>query len=307
MAHEVLFFPCAAFPQSDYLQHTFLMHSILALAASHLVRYGEPALLPAAHYHRLRAMQGVNELVTRGDRTSTEDDALIAACYALAFQVACIGEGPTAFWITVRTITVVKAEVISKQSSSMFGQYSAPERHTAMMADRLQSFPLLRRSLIAESRASLEAMRPLCQQGIEAQLFSLLIKTLDGLMQSSLAGYLAFALIYTCVAIMPAHEFSRLSDPHEHVIQLLQSHFLAIQTMMGPILVQERAHRPKLLELPRMEVSTARWAQGLCVMPSDSPLRKHLDWPDRLQRAAANGTLWNCIFEPGMPLYGGSI
>lgn len=81
-------------------QYPFLMHSMLACSASHLVSNGDDSMTPAAHVHRLKAMQGVNESLAKPQRLMSEDDALMAACYALAFQVASIGDSPVAFWIT---------------------------------------------------------------------------------------------------------------------------------------------------------------------------------------------------------------
>lgn len=76
------------------------MHSILALGAGHVVRTGDPSLMSAACFHRSMALVGVNELMSRPDRSTSDDDALIAACYALSFQVACIGDSSTAFWVS---------------------------------------------------------------------------------------------------------------------------------------------------------------------------------------------------------------
>lgn len=76
------------------------MHSILALGAGHAIREADASLMPTACFHRLIAMAGVNALMAKANRTTSEDDALIAACYALTFQVACIGDGPTAFWVS---------------------------------------------------------------------------------------------------------------------------------------------------------------------------------------------------------------
>ncbi|KAI9652363.1 MAG: hypothetical protein M1831_006841 [Alyxoria varia] len=106
--------------------YDFLMHAVLALSAGQLVRNGDhsPVLMPAVNYHRTRAVVGVNNFMSKTDRSDDDNDALLSACYALAFQHACTGDGPAGFWITLRTITTVNLEIWGKTKKSRFGYLS---------------------------------------------------------------------------------------------------------------------------------------------------------------------------------------
>ena len=89
------------------------MHSLLALGAASLVRDGEKNLMPAVDFHRLRAVQSVNDHLAKSDKTADDDDALVSACYALAFQHAAVGDNATGLWITIRTITATNVFLLS--------------------------------------------------------------------------------------------------------------------------------------------------------------------------------------------------
>lgn len=58
------------------------------------------------------------------------------------------------------------------------------------MVQRLQDFPPLRKSLIREAQVALLPVGTACQGRLEKQWYELLRKTLEGLLESSLAGYL---------------------------------------------------------------------------------------------------------------------
>lgn len=181
------------------------MHSLLGLAAGHLVRKQDAiSLIPAAHFHRSKAMQGVNDLVASQTRSAEEDDALIAACYALAFQVACIGDRPEALWITIRTISVVNAEIWQKCNNSIFGRATAPDKHNAHMYDKLKDYPPLNKAMINEAQGSLANIKPLCSTVLERRLLGLVEDICEELLKSSVDGYLAFTLVYAFVALMPS-------------------------------------------------------------------------------------------------------
>lgn len=62
---------------------------------------------------------------------------------------------------------------------------------------------------------------------------------------------------------MDPEDFQQLADPTNHSCQMLQEWFLAIQLMMGPVLMQEWAHRKEEV-IEHVDPSSARWARGLC-------------------------------------------
>lgn len=144
--------------------------------------------MPAVNYHRIRATKGVNDELARRDRSSDEDDALMGACYALTFQHARTGEGVTGFWITIRTITVVNSEVWAKNHQSRFGAATKPDAVLKHMSNKLQSFPLIRRSTLAEGSASLQALGPLCVDEMEREFYNLILNIFEALWSSSLEG-----------------------------------------------------------------------------------------------------------------------
>lgn len=76
------------------LQYEFLMHSILALAASELIA-ADASLAEAAMSHRLKSIQAIKRKLAASNSgiTYAEGNALIATCFALTFQSVILEDG----------------------------------------------------------------------------------------------------------------------------------------------------------------------------------------------------------------------
>ena len=81
------------------------MSSLLAVSAAHLARSGHKQLLPAAYHHRLKAVAGVNQVLDMSRHDPDEDDAVLGACYALAFQNAHLNHDIASFFVSCSYMT----------------------------------------------------------------------------------------------------------------------------------------------------------------------------------------------------------
>lgn len=108
-----------------------------------------------------------------------------------------------------------------------------------------------------------------------------------------------FVLVYRFVAVMGSNNFARLADPEEHVIQLLQLHFFAVQTVMSPILASEQGDDwQEILEkfCAEPDSSIAKWADSAL---GSLPLYfgPYLAWLRHIRRRARTRSFYQELLE----------
>lgn len=190
-------------------------------------------------------------------------------------------------------------EIWSKNSGSRFGNFLDPQRKNDKMTERLQDFPLIRRSLVQDAIHALAQLERLCTDPLEHKAWQTLISAMQGFLVSSLEGWRALSQIYVVVVLMSPEEFQRFCDPTELTLQLLQRYLLALQLILRPILaVQESEKKAVNRKAENAGVTSARWAYTEpCAWPrSWSGL---LVWPDDIHQLAISGELYKGIFEDG--------
>lgn len=127
--------------QSDHLMHAFL-----ALGASHIGSLsGTDRDQYTALLHRGRAIAGLKNAFAKSDQSSLEYDAMLATCYALAFQSALVPAGSIDFATFVRGCALVTERIQHEGKQTIFKIHGDPTRcptqHTT--SDRLGSTSLL--------------------------------------------------------------------------------------------------------------------------------------------------------------------
>ena len=95
---------------------------------------------------------------------------------------------------------------------------------------------------------------------------------------------------------MDSDDFVRLARKDELVMRMLQVYYFALQTIMCPITAMEWADKPRLPTAEEIKGSTARWAEDIKDFPAH--FQRYLEWPTKIQRAAKDGSLASCLFEP---------
>ena len=139
---------------------------MLGLAASHLTFTSDLNLASDALSHRVIAMRGLNDALSKPPKTSTDADAMLAACYALAFQSSYMGESVSEFLTMLRGCALIIAQNWSKKLGSVFKDVDM-EGQTRVILSRLDNLPAIDSKLVSVAKASLEQLRPLCQNKAE--------------------------------------------------------------------------------------------------------------------------------------------
>jgi hypothetical protein len=137
------------------------MHAILGQAASHLTVTTEADYSSLALSHRLLAIKGFNEALSKTPRTGSDGDALLAACYALTFQTANMKDGMSEFLTMVRGCGLVSFQLLCDQVDISFS--ITPNRHIEFMQSRLDNLPAIDADLYQGAVSSVAAILPLCR------------------------------------------------------------------------------------------------------------------------------------------------
>jgi Fungal specific transcription factor domain len=136
------------------------MHAILGQAASHLTATTEIDYSSLALSHRLKAIKGLNEALSKTPRTGSDGDALLAACYALTFQTANMKDGMSEFLTMIRGCGLVSFQLLCDQVDISFSISS--NRHLEYMQARLDNLPAIDADLYQGAVPSINAILPLC-------------------------------------------------------------------------------------------------------------------------------------------------
>jgi hypothetical protein len=105
---------------ADPLQYEYLIHSILALGASHLNAVSNANVAEEAISHRILAVKSLNEALSVPPRSRCERDARMAAALALAFQSSHLQDGLLEFLTMVRGCNLIAGDDSLSNPESAF-------------------------------------------------------------------------------------------------------------------------------------------------------------------------------------------
>ncbi len=258
------------------------MHAILSLSASHLTAIGALDCPNEALSHRHLAVQGLNSAMARvSTSTAPEQDAMLAACYALTFESSYAGIGITDFITMVRGCALVTGQIQDSASESSFDLEQ--DAHFKFMETRVSNLPIIQGPLVSAALLSFEQIEPLLSDPVDRKFYSLLLAVLVPLSSGdSLAAYISFTRVFTVFYETSHAEFLHFIDPDNHMAQILLLHFIAVQMIGVPLTRREWDQRA--FNNPRLILGTIKWAQTIYRNLTLSE-RGYVDWPMRVVNA----------------------
>lgn len=173
----------------------YLMHALLSLGASHLSRLTGIDYRQESLTHRGHAIAGLNQALSQQAHHYGEADAMLAACYALTFQAAYMGDGLADFITMVRGCALTTAKVKEEGATTAFNLQ--PDWHIKVMAPRLAALPSVNQRLLEIGLEAMEDIRPFLATELDHDFHQALADVLTSLMRSPQSGYLQFIGIYS--------------------------------------------------------------------------------------------------------------
>ncbi|KAF2117570.1 hypothetical protein BDV96DRAFT_597489 [Lophiotrema nucula] len=260
--------------------YEYLIHSILALAASHLDAVSTSSVAEEAISHRILAVKSLNEALSVPPKTRCERDARMAAALALAFQSSHLQDGLFEFLTMVRGCNLIADDEALNSPDSAFHAFRE-DGHLATMRSRLATSSLnaVNRDDLDSASLSLQMIEPLNMTDWEKSFWDILVRTVENAYDRPVEAYTTFVLLYNVPSRWTHDEFQSFIDPNNSVAQILLAHFIAIQAILTPILILER------VGFTGVDAPTAvlGWIEGIYKnVPSN--LRLHIEWCRQVAR-----------------------
>jgi hypothetical protein len=258
---------CLAVMADLEVQHEYLMHALLALAASDLMQH-DAALLPAAMAHRVKAIRAIKRRLADISRstevTYEESNAMVATCFALTFQSVMMDDGMAEFMTFIRGILIVGMQMWMKGVTPMFTNLINEDAEN-LIAPIMETLPLVHKEWADGALGAIQTLRPLCRQEVEIEYHEILMRWVQQLYTSSWEGerrsgpsaaavraadkvpaYRTLRRHYGWWMMLPHDKFRTIIDPNNQVMLLLASHWIALKQIMAFITdTAERESRTK--------------------------------------------------------------
>ncbi|KAJ4378422.1 hypothetical protein N0V86_006125 [Didymella sp. IMI 355093] len=256
--------------------YEYLIHSILALSASHLDALSNTGAAEQAIQHRILAVKSLNEALSVPPKSRSEQDARMAAALALAFQSSHLQDGLTEFLTMVRGCNLIASGDTTFGSESAFNAFGE-DSHLQHMKNRIgggTQYSCVNHEDLNLAALSLRSIEYLNMSSFEKTYWSALNTTVQQAYDRPIEAYTSFVTLYNVPSRWTHDEFQAFIDPNNSVAQILQAHFIAVQAILTPILYLER------VGFEGVDAPTAlmSWIEGI-YRNVPHHLRHHVEWP----------------------------
>ncbi|KAF2690795.1 hypothetical protein K458DRAFT_412140 [Lentithecium fluviatile CBS 122367] len=260
--------------------YEYLIHSILALAASHLDAVSNANVAEEAISHRILAVQALNEALSVPSKSGCERDARMGAALALAFQSSHLQDGLAEFLTMVRGCNLIAMDGSLAHAESAFHAFRE-DGHLATMTSRLTTaaWSGVNQEDLDLAAMSLRDIERLNMTEWEKGFWDILVRTVDHAYDRPIDSYTTFVLLYNAPSRWTHDEFQSFIDPNNSVAQILLAHFIAIQAVLTPILVLERVGFQGI-DAP---TATLGWIEGIYKNVPHG-MRHYAEWPRQVSR-----------------------
>ncbi|KAL1647015.1 hypothetical protein SLS61_007612 [Didymella pomorum] len=261
--------------------YEYLIHSILALSASHLDAVSNAGAAEQAIRHRILAVKSLNEALSVPPKSRSEQDARMAAALALAFQSSHLQDGLAEFLTMVRGCNLIASDNTTFGSESAFNAFSE-ECHLQKMKNRIggsTQYSCVNPEDLDLAALSLRSIEYLNMSTFEKTYWSALNTTVHQACDRPIEAYTSFVTLYNIPSRWRHDEFQAFVDPNNSIAQILQAHFIAVQAILTPILYLERVG----FEGINAPTAVMSWIEGI-YRNVPHHLRHHVEWPRQVSR-----------------------
>ncbi|KAF1921981.1 hypothetical protein BDU57DRAFT_511092 [Ampelomyces quisqualis] len=260
--------------------YEYLIHSILALAASHLDAVSTSSVAEQAIQHRILAVKSLNDALSTPPKTGVERDARMAAALALAFQSSHLQDGLAEFLTMIRGCNLIAGDQASLGSDSAFYAFRE-DRHLQDMRNRIgtANHININPTDLDLATLSLHALSNLPMSACEHTYQETLLLIVKNAYSHPVKTYTTFVHLYNLPSQWTHDDFQAFIHADNAVAQILLAHFIAIQALLTPILYLERVGFHGV-DAPTRVLA---WIEGVYVNVPGR-LRRHVQWPREVSR-----------------------
>lgn len=252
------------------------MHAMLGLAASHLSVTTRADYTGLALQHRVKAIQGFNDALSKTNRSGSDGDALLAAVYAITFQSSYLSDGLRDFLTMIRGCALVSIQLAQEDIPISFS--ITLEEHHEFMKSRLHDLPNIAEEFVKGAQESLAALSPLItEEDHNHTAYKALVACVDAAEIGGPPAYYKFIAIHNALYSMGHQAFQDFIDTKNDIGLLLLGHFVALELIMSPI--YSREWKGRVLNVPMNGIID--WVSKVNDELSE-PLKHYLAWPNSI-------------------------
>jgi hypothetical protein len=137
--------------------------------------------------HRVLAIKGLNEALSKPPKTRSDADALLSSCYALSMQSSFLGKSVEDFLVMFRGCRLIIEQQWRRNLGSAFHDLDI-DRQVEIASSKFGPLPKIDESSVEAAKNSFERLRPLCEKGVEKKVLGHLEAVVNALEDSSIEG-----------------------------------------------------------------------------------------------------------------------
>ncbi|KAH8901766.1 hypothetical protein GQ53DRAFT_630618 [Thozetella sp. PMI_491] len=274
---EAVWAQCAAMSH----EHEYLAHALLGLGATHLSRHGNVDYTEQAVKHRLAALAGLKQRLSRPITSSVEGDALFAATSALASQAALMPNAMVEYLTMTRGIHLLIFHLAPNFYQKTLFRTFRLDGHLESLTKLIHEQEL-DVQLLSELEESLRLLEPLCETAREGAYLGLMQKIVRVVPESGFEAWKEYVWLYVMPAIMEEDEFRSFVHPENHIGRLLIFHGFLLEYVLGRYLIDPNLR----LRFPARKDVVVSWIETLGQqLPKEYD--KYFEWPNKFCRTLA--------------------
>lgn len=224
------------------------MHAILSLGATHytLAEHSKAGYTQMAISHRGKSLHLLSTALANVDRCTESDlDGILATCYTLVFQAYFMPDGLADFAVMVRGCGMVTQHITSRFEGSKMFALQTPEQVTELVAPWLPADAHPDRQVINSFIEDLDKLQSFVHGTGSQEFFDALRKLYGALSSSIRDAFLCLTGVYAVWCTMGNRDFMKFIASSNHPVRVLFLHYIAIDTLMRPFMLNVRAQERK--------------------------------------------------------------
>ncbi|KAH7151906.1 hypothetical protein B0J13DRAFT_547104 [Dactylonectria estremocensis] len=216
-------------------EYDFLLHSMLALGASHLGLISPSSYKKAALKHRVVAIKSLNDHLSKPNLSVQEAEAAFGAILNLTFQAAQIPDGLVEFLTMIRGCFLIGIHTLPNIEMSLFSTIARTTyiRRVQELVYDISMDQRLNAIVAREFFQSTVQISPLCKSVPELRFLGRMQRIASLAVTDLSESIRELSFFYEGLVELTSEEFATFIDPDNHVSRLVIMHMLVLDFVIS--------------------------------------------------------------------------
>ncbi|KAH7161355.1 hypothetical protein EDB81DRAFT_784547 [Dactylonectria macrodidyma] len=216
-------------------KYDFLLHSMLALGASHLDLISPSGYKKAALKHRVIAIKSLNGHLSKPNLSVQEAEAAFGAMLNLTFQAAQIADGLVDFLTMIRGCFLIGIHTLPNIEMSLFSTIARTTyiKRVQELVHDVSTDQQLNGIIAREFYQSTVQLSPLCKSVPELRFLERMQRIASLAVTDLSESIRELSFFYEGLVELTSEEFATFIDPDSHVSRLVIMHMLVLDFVIS--------------------------------------------------------------------------